>query len=76
MDGQVVKGVLVLGGAVVMASVVLGLLHLFLPGCSDIASRSPSILCIGGLGEPTGKTPLVFLLVTLVTGTVIWERIK
>lgn len=72
MESRVARGMLVVAGSVVGSLLLMGLLNLILPGCSDIVNEGQSILCMGGLGEPIWKPPLVFLFLTLVSGTAMW----
>lgn len=63
-----------LAGAVPTALLLTGFLILVFPGCSDITTQNGSILCMGGLGEPAWKRPVVFFSLLLGSGTLFWRR--
>ncbi len=74
MDNRLLRWLLTLGCSVIIAVLSLWILNVFLPGCTDVGERK--ILCMGGLGEPAWKSPLVFLLVSVVSGTVILKGLN
>jgi hypothetical protein len=75
MARRTVRSATTLGAGAIVSGIVLTILVVLAPSCSDIAGEPRSILCVGGMGEPAWKTPaLVAVYVLLVPASTVAMR--